>query len=103
MQLYAWAGQQAAALRQYQECRRILHEELGVEPEEAKQLLHACLTIAQAAGEPRSHLLAMTYLGLIAVTTGEYGAGGWRNLADVGHVGRKIVDARDGKWPLFHP
>ncbi|MCE7984356.1 MAG: hypothetical protein DYG89_24545 [Caldilinea sp. CFX5] len=33
MQLYAWAGQQAAALRQYQECVRLLNEELGVEPE----------------------------------------------------------------------
>jgi DNA-binding SARP family transcriptional activator/predicted ATPase len=33
MQLYAWAGQQAAALRQYQECVRLLDEELGVEPE----------------------------------------------------------------------
>ena len=34
MQLYAWSGQQAAALRQYQECQRLLQEELGVEPEE---------------------------------------------------------------------
>jgi DNA-binding SARP family transcriptional activator/predicted ATPase len=33
MQLYAWAGQQTAALRQYQECVRLLNEELGVEPE----------------------------------------------------------------------
>jgi DNA-binding SARP family transcriptional activator/pimeloyl-ACP methyl ester carboxylesterase len=33
MQLYAWSGQQAAALRQYQECARILKDELGVEPE----------------------------------------------------------------------
>ena len=32
MQLYAWTDQQAAALRQYQECARILAEELGVEP-----------------------------------------------------------------------
>jgi DNA-binding SARP family transcriptional activator/pimeloyl-ACP methyl ester carboxylesterase len=34
MQLYAWSGQQAAALRQFQECLRILQAELGVEPEE---------------------------------------------------------------------
>jgi pimeloyl-ACP methyl ester carboxylesterase len=34
MRLYAWSGQQAAALRQFQECLRILQEELGVEPEE---------------------------------------------------------------------
>jgi serine/threonine protein kinase/DNA-binding SARP family transcriptional activator len=32
MRLYAWSGQQAAALRQYQECVRLLDEELGVEP-----------------------------------------------------------------------
>ncbi|MGE5250072.1 MAG: alpha/beta fold hydrolase [Bacteroidota bacterium] len=40
MQLYAWSGQQAAALRQYQECRRILQEELGVEPEEETLVLY---------------------------------------------------------------
>jgi DNA-binding SARP family transcriptional activator/predicted ATPase len=32
MQLYAWAGQQALALRQYQQCVRLLDEELGVAP-----------------------------------------------------------------------
>mgnify|MGYP005849363635 CR=1 FL=1 len=32
MQLYASTGQRAAALRQYQECERILAEELGVAP-----------------------------------------------------------------------
>ena len=40
MQLYAWSGQQAAALRQYQECQRILLEELGVEPEEETQAVY---------------------------------------------------------------
>jgi serine/threonine protein kinase/predicted ATPase/DNA-binding SARP family transcriptional activator len=33
MQLYAWDGQQAAALRQFDECVRLLDEELGVAPE----------------------------------------------------------------------
>jgi predicted ATPase/DNA-binding SARP family transcriptional activator/Tfp pilus assembly protein PilF len=32
MQLYAWAGQSAAALRQYQVCAQALADELGVEP-----------------------------------------------------------------------
>jgi DNA-binding SARP family transcriptional activator len=32
MLLYAWSNQRAAALRQYQECLRILDEELGVPP-----------------------------------------------------------------------
>ncbi len=33
MQLYYASGQQAPALRQYKECRRLLEEQLGVEPE----------------------------------------------------------------------
>ncbi len=33
IQLYAWSGQPAAALRQYQECARLLEEELGLEPD----------------------------------------------------------------------
>ncbi len=32
MLLYAWAGQHAAALRQYRECIRVLEQELGVPP-----------------------------------------------------------------------
>jgi DNA-binding SARP family transcriptional activator/pimeloyl-ACP methyl ester carboxylesterase len=39
MRLYAWNGQQSAALRQYQECARRLKEELGVQPAvETRQL-----------------------------------------------------------------
>jgi DNA-binding SARP family transcriptional activator/Tfp pilus assembly protein PilF len=42
MQLYAWAGQRAAALRQYRECVRILEGELGVSPlEETTRLYEA--------------------------------------------------------------
>ncbi len=42
MSLYARAGQRAAALRQYQECVRILDEELGVPPlEETTRLYEA--------------------------------------------------------------
>jgi DNA-binding SARP family transcriptional activator/pimeloyl-ACP methyl ester carboxylesterase len=42
MQLYAWSGQHSAALRQYQECKRILQAELGVEPDgETKELYQA--------------------------------------------------------------
>jgi DNA-binding SARP family transcriptional activator/predicted ATPase len=39
MQLYALAGQTAAAVRQYQECLRLLDQELGVEPEAATTAL----------------------------------------------------------------
>ena len=38
--LYAWSGQQAAALRQYQELRRLLQAELGVEPEEETRAVY---------------------------------------------------------------
>ena len=42
MQLYAWAGERAAALRQYRECVRVLEEELGVSPlEETTRIYEA--------------------------------------------------------------
>ncbi|MCL4871241.1 MAG: protein kinase [Anaerolineae bacterium] len=45
MQLYAWSGQHAAALRQYQECVTLLEDELGVPPEaETTQLYEAIRT-----------------------------------------------------------
>lgn len=39
MELYAWSGQYGAALRQYEECVRILAEELGAPPEDETQAL----------------------------------------------------------------
>src|SRR5215210_5226722 len=42
MQLYAWAGQRSAALRQYRECVRVLEGELGVSPlEETTRIYEA--------------------------------------------------------------
>ena len=42
MRLYAWAGQRAAALRQYRECVRVLDGELGVSPlEETTRIYEA--------------------------------------------------------------
>ena len=43
MQLYARAGQQAAALRQYDECVRVLAAELGAPPEEATTALYEAI------------------------------------------------------------
>ncbi len=40
MQLYAWAGQRAAALHQYRECLQVLEQELGVAPLEATTQLY---------------------------------------------------------------
>ena len=47
MRLYAQAGQQAAALRQYQECVRILNDELAVEPEEETTVLFEAIRTRQ--------------------------------------------------------
>ena len=42
MQLYAWSGQRAAALRQYAECEKVLQDELSLSPEaETTQLYEA--------------------------------------------------------------
>jgi DNA-binding SARP family transcriptional activator len=42
MQLFSWSGRRSAALHQYQECVRILNDELGVPPlEETTQLFEA--------------------------------------------------------------
>ncbi len=43
MQLYAWSGQVATALRQYAECRHLLEEELGVRPQRATRDLYESL------------------------------------------------------------
>ena len=45
--LYARAGKQSAALRQYKECVRLLMEELGVEPEEETTELHEAIKTKQ--------------------------------------------------------
>ena len=43
MQLYAQTGQQAAALRQYEECVRLLDAELGIRPDEETTGLYAAI------------------------------------------------------------
>ena len=43
MRLYAWDGRRTAALRQYEECTRILEEELGIPPEPETDQLHAAI------------------------------------------------------------
>jgi DNA-binding SARP family transcriptional activator len=43
MQIYAWSGQRAAALRQYRECVRELDQELGVSPLEETTALYQAI------------------------------------------------------------
>jgi DNA-binding SARP family transcriptional activator len=54
MTLLAKSGQRSAALAQYESCRRILSEELGVEPEAETQALYERLKLAVV---PRPHNL----------------------------------------------
>ncbi len=49
MQLYAWSNQRAAAMRQYQECVRLLQEELGVTPSSETTALYE--RIRSSAGD----------------------------------------------------
>jgi adenylate cyclase len=68
MQLYAWSGQQTAALRQYEECVRLLKEELGISPEpETKSLYEAIkakrLHAPPAAWEPGNKFAPSTVKG----------------------------------------
>lgn len=50
MRLYALAGQQAAALRQYDECVRVLEEELGVPPDEETTALQEAIQTRRFPG-----------------------------------------------------
>lgn len=53
MELYARAGQQAAALRQYRECRRLLGDSLGAEPEPETQELFEAIQARKTLGLPQ--------------------------------------------------
>ncbi len=52
MQLYAWSGQQSAALRQYQECAHILDQELGVPPLQETTALYEAIRAPRPAPPP---------------------------------------------------
>ncbi len=54
MQLYAESGQHTAALRQYQECARVLQAELGVAPLADTTLLFEAIKERRGAGARRS-------------------------------------------------
>jgi len=45
MQLYAWSGQRSAALGQYQECVKVLGDQLGVPPEDETTALYESIKV----------------------------------------------------------
>jgi DNA-binding SARP family transcriptional activator/predicted ATPase len=52
MSLYAWSGQRSAALRQYEECRAILEDQLGVPPQEATTGLFQAIRLGRVPPPP---------------------------------------------------
>lgn len=54
MRLYAWAGEQAAALRQYKECARLLREKLKLEPDAETRALYATIQAKRLAPPQRT-------------------------------------------------
>jgi predicted ATPase/DNA-binding SARP family transcriptional activator/predicted negative regulator of RcsB-dependent stress response len=57
MSLYARSGQQAAALRQYQECTERLQNELGVEPDAETSALYEAIRTRKLPDHPHSETL----------------------------------------------
>jgi DNA-binding SARP family transcriptional activator len=54
MQLYAWSGQHAAGLRQYEECKRLLREGLQVLPDPETEQLYAAIRAKRLPAPPSS-------------------------------------------------
>lgn len=54
MRLYTWSGQHSAALRQYEECARLLDAELGAEPEPETRELYEAIKARQLEPPPAS-------------------------------------------------
>jgi len=54
MLLYAWSGQRPAALRQYQECVRILESQLGVAPQAPTTALYQAIAAGRTPAPPAS-------------------------------------------------
>jgi ABC-type transport system substrate-binding protein len=65
MQLYVWSDQRAAALRQYDECERVLEEELGVPPEEETTQLSQAIRAKQEPPPPDKCLVTPSGLSVL--------------------------------------
>lgn len=96
MQLYALAGQQAAAVRQYDECVRILEQELGVPPEEETTALFQAIRMRRfPASDSVAHSQQRTLLnqrqsrGQPQVTSSEQPRGTKLPVLPTPFVGRK--------------
>lgn len=82
MRLYARTGQHAAARRQYEICRRLLAEQLGVEPHQETQRLYKSLGEMSDSATPRPQTL-YTRSGSVYLAYQTIGAG----AVDLLHIG----------------
>ena len=62
MQLHAWAGDRAAAARQYQECVKVMQAELGIEPEPETTALFEAIRSGTAGESSPTHPLSLSPL-----------------------------------------
>jgi predicted ATPase/DNA-binding SARP family transcriptional activator len=60
MQLHAWAGDRAAAARQYQECVKVMQAELGIEPEMETTALLAAIRSGTVGEVDPAHPFALS-------------------------------------------
>jgi predicted ATPase/DNA-binding SARP family transcriptional activator/pimeloyl-ACP methyl ester carboxylesterase/tRNA A-37 threonylcarbamoyl transferase component Bud32 len=74
MVIYARAGQQAAALRQFEECARILEEELGIEPEAETTSLYEAIRLRQFPVERSARPALLAPRALLPAPAREAGA-----------------------------
>ena len=65
IRLYAWSGQRAAGLRQYEECQRLLQAELGVAPEAETAELYETLKDERDLPPPEPRAAAPPEPGLL--------------------------------------
>ncbi|MGD2040261.1 MAG: protein kinase, partial [Anaerolineae bacterium] len=65
MRLYAWSGQRTAAVRQYDECRRLLRDELDVAPDAQTSELYTALKNEQDPPKPAEWTTAPPQPGLL--------------------------------------
>jgi hypothetical protein len=76
MQLYEWAGQRAAALRQYQRCARVLQADLGEAPQAETTALYAAIRAGTAPPPPMAASALVVAEATVAGSTGPAPVGG---------------------------
>ena len=69
MRLYAYSGQHAAALRQYQECVRLLDAELGAAPEPETTTLYEAIKVRRVAAPTPAALPAPAVAAVADIRT----------------------------------